>query len=153
MGSRIGGHLRAHFVGYIALVLAMSGTAYAVGANSIGDRELAKNSVGSSEIEPDSVKPRDIEPGSIGAEQLASGYSDGCGYHGEIMQVGFEYAPEGTYLANGSLLPIQTHAALFSLYGTTYGGNGTTNFALPNIKSNDGTTYLVCNTGIYPVRP
>jgi len=54
---------------------------------------------------------------------------------GEIRMVGFNYAPNGWALCNGQLLPISQNQALFALLGTTYGGNGTTNFQLPNLQS------------------
>ena len=44
------------------------------------------------------------------------------------------FAPKGWALCDGQLLPISQNTALFSLLGTTYGGNGTSNFALPNIQ-------------------
>lgn len=53
---------------------------------------------------------------------------------GEIRIVSFNYAPKGWALCNGQLLPINQNQALFSLFGTTYGGNGQTNFALPNLQ-------------------
>lgn len=53
---------------------------------------------------------------------------------GEIRVVGFNYAPQGWAFCNGQLMSIQQNTALFSLLGTTYGGNGTTNFALPNFQ-------------------
>ena len=53
---------------------------------------------------------------------------------GEIRCFGFNFAPYGWALCNGQLLPIQQYAALFSILGTTYGGNGQTNFALPNLQ-------------------
>jgi microcystin-dependent protein len=46
----------------------------------------------------------------------------------------FGFAPKGWALCNGQLLPINQNQALFSLLGTTYGGNGQTNFALPNLQ-------------------
>ncbi len=52
----------------------------------------------------------------------------------EIKIVSFNFAPRGWALANGQLLPINQNQALFSLLGTTYGGNGQTNFALPNLR-------------------
>jgi microcystin-dependent protein len=55
-------------------------------------------------------------------------------YLGEIRMVGFNYPPKGWALCNGQLLSIQQNQALFSLLGTTYGGNGTTNFQLPNLQ-------------------
>ena len=54
---------------------------------------------------------------------------------GQIMMTGFNFAPKYWALCNGQLLPIQQNAALFSLLGTQYGGNGTTNFALPDLRS------------------
>src|SRR4051794_40264745 len=46
----------------------------------------------------------------------------------------FNFAPKGWALANGQLLPINQNQALFSLFGTMYGGNGQTNFALPDLR-------------------
>lgn len=53
---------------------------------------------------------------------------------GEIMWVPYNFAPTGWALCNGQILPIAQNTALFSLLGTTYGGNGQTNFALPNMQ-------------------
>jgi len=53
---------------------------------------------------------------------------------GEIRIFGFNFAPTGWALCNGQLMPISQNTALFSLLGTTYGGNGTTNYALPNLQ-------------------
>jgi hypothetical protein len=54
--------------------------------------------------------------------------------------------------ADGRLLEIQNNTALFSLIGTNYGGNGTTTFALPNLKSAapNNLEYLICINGIFP---
>src|SRR5882724_9325406 len=49
--------------------------------------------------------------------------------------VGFDFAPKGWALCNGVVLPIAQNQALFSILGTTYGGNGTTTFALPNLQA------------------
>jgi microcystin-dependent protein len=54
----------------------------------------------------------------------------------EIRMFAGNYAPAGWALCNGQILPIQQNTALFSLMGTFYGGNGTTNFALPNLQGN-----------------
>jgi microcystin-dependent protein len=54
---------------------------------------------------------------------------------GEVKIVAFNFAPKGWALSNGQILAINQNAALFSLLGTTYGGNGTTTFALPNLQS------------------
>jgi microcystin-dependent protein len=53
---------------------------------------------------------------------------------GEIRMVGFNFAPTGWALCNGQTLPISQYTALFSLLGTTYGGNGTTTFNLPDLQ-------------------
>lgn len=53
---------------------------------------------------------------------------------GEIRAVGFNFAPRNWAMCNGQLLPIAQNTALFSILGTTYGGNGTTTFGLPNLQ-------------------
>ena len=58
----------------------------------------------------------------------------GTPYLGEIRCFSFGFAPKDWALCNGQLLPINQNQALFSILGTTYGGNGTTNFALPNLQ-------------------
>lgn len=50
------------------------------------------------------------------------------------MMVGFNFAPRGWALCDGQLLPISQNAALFSLLGTTYGGDGRTTFGLPDLR-------------------
>jgi microcystin-dependent protein len=56
-------------------------------------------------------------------------------YLGEIRMVGFNFAPVGWALCNGQLMNISQASALFSLLGTSFGGNGTSNFALPNLQA------------------
>ncbi|MGL5001535.1 MAG: phage tail protein [Casimicrobium sp.] len=53
---------------------------------------------------------------------------------GEIRLVGFTYAPQGWLFCDGSLVPISNYEALFSLISTTYGGDGQTTFALPDLR-------------------
>lgn len=53
---------------------------------------------------------------------------------GQIIMVGFNFAPRGWAFCDGRLLPISQNAALFSLLGTTYGGDGRTTFALPDLR-------------------
>ncbi|HET9651805.1 MAG TPA: tail fiber protein [Usitatibacter sp.] len=52
----------------------------------------------------------------------------------EIRIMSFSFAPQGWALCSGQLLPINQNQALFSLLGTTFGGNGQTNFALPDLR-------------------
>lgn len=55
-------------------------------------------------------------------------------YLGEIRLLSFNFAPRGWAFCAGQTLPINQNQALFSLLGTTYGGNGTTTFALPDLR-------------------
>lgn len=73
-------------------------------------------------------------------------------YIGEIRMFGGNFPPQGWELCNGQLLPISQYDVLFSLLGTTYGGDGQTTFALPNLMGRlplhrgrnpqTGTTYI-----------
>lgn len=78
---------------------------------------------------------------------------------GEIRPFANNFAPYGWMQCNGQLLPIQQYTALFSLLGTFYGGNGTTNFQLPNIQGivlvgtgqlPGGSDYVIGETGGVP---
>jgi microcystin-dependent protein len=62
----------------------------------------------------------------------------------ELRIMSFVFAPKGWALCNGQLLPINQNQALFSLLGTTFGGNGQTNFALPDAR---GTTPIGVGAG------
>ncbi|MDR3527380.1 MAG: tail fiber protein [Rhizomicrobium sp.] len=55
-------------------------------------------------------------------------------YVGEIRSFGFNYAPYQWAMCNGQLIAVSQNAALFAILGTTYGGNGTTTFQLPNLQ-------------------
>lgn len=74
---------------------------------------------------------------------------------GQIVEFAGNFAPSGYVFANGQLLSINQNQALFSLLGTQYGGNGTTNFALPDLRGRtvvgagtyNGQTYNVGDTG------
>ena len=77
-------------------------------------------------------------------------------YVGEIRMFGFSFAPAGWAQCNGQILPINQNQALFSLLGTTYGGNGVTTFALPDLQgrapvdagtATTGTTYFIGQEG------
>jgi microcystin-dependent protein len=54
---------------------------------------------------------------------------------GELRLFGFNFAPLGWAFCDGQILPIAQNTALFSILGTQYGGNGTSNFALPNLQA------------------
>jgi microcystin-dependent protein len=52
----------------------------------------------------------------------------------ELRLMSFDFAPKGWAMCNGQLLPINQNQALFSLLGTTFGGDGRVNFALPDLR-------------------
>ncbi len=58
----------------------------------------------------------------------------GTPFMSEIRMMAFNFPPKGWAFCNGQFLPINQNQALFSLLGTTYGGNGQTTFALPNLQ-------------------
>jgi microcystin-dependent protein len=64
---------------------------------------------------------------------------------GEIKIISWNYPPKGWAFCNGSLLPINQNQALFSILGTTYGGDGRVNFGLPNLQ---GRTPMHVGNGI-----
>jgi microcystin-dependent protein len=55
-------------------------------------------------------------------------------YLGEIRIFAFNFAPQGWQVCDGSLLQVTKYSQLFGILGTTYGGNGTANFAVPNLR-------------------
>ncbi|MBS8225780.1 phage tail protein [Vannielia litorea] len=69
--------------------------------------------------------------------------ADSNPFVGEIMATGIGFCPRGWADANGQLLPVSGNDALFSLYGTTFGGDGRTTFGLPDLRGRtpmgDGT--------------
>jgi len=85
------------------------------------------------------------------AAPLPAGYA----VLGEVRRFAFGYAPAGWAPCNGALVAIAENMPLFSLLGTTYGGDGYTNFGLPKIASpdKDGLHACVALDGIYPSRP
>ena len=58
----------------------------------------------------------------------------GTPFLGEIRIISFSYPPKGWTFCNGQFLPINQNQALFALFGTRYGGNGQTTFALPDLR-------------------
>jgi len=78
-------------------------------------------------------------------------------YLGQIMIFNGDFCPIGWVSTQGQILSIQQYQALFSLLGITYGGNGTTNFALPKtqtIRTKTGAplTQCIALSGVYPAR-
>src|SRR5580765_2788632 len=73
---------------------------------------------------------------------------------GQILLSASPSVTVGGVAANGQLLAINQNTALFSLLGTTYGGNGVTTFALPDLRAvaPNNMTYSICDEGIFPSR-
>ncbi len=71
---------------------------------------------------------------------------------GENLILPFTFAPRGLDFCRGQLLPIAQNTALFSLIGTTFGGNGETTFALPDYRDQapEGSQYFIALEGVYP---
>ncbi len=72
-------------------------------------------------------------------------------YLGTIQPFGFNFAPRGWALCDGQLLPISAHTALFSLFGTTYGGDGRTTFMLPDLRGRS-IVKVGAGPGLSPIR-
>ncbi len=72
---------------------------------------------------------------------------------GQIILFAGNFAPAGWRLCDGSTLPIAANPALYSIIGTTYGGDGKTNFALPKFPNMQHAIYLIAVTGQFPIRP
>ena len=71
---------------------------------------------------------------------------------GEIVILPFSFAPSGLDFCNGQLLTIPQNEALYSLIGTTFGGDGETTFALPDYRDQApvGSQYFIAMQGVYP---
>ena len=71
----------------------------------------------------------------------------GTPYLSEVKIISWNYPPKGWAFCNGQFLPINQNQALFSLLGTTYGGNGQTTFALPDLRGTALDQHLVPRGG------
>lgn len=77
---------------------------------------------------------------------------------GEVRLVAGDYAPAGTYVADGRLLPVSNdpiNQALYSIIGNAYGGTRGQTFALPDLRNQApaGVTYVICVVGLFPIFP
>lgn len=76
-------------------------------------------------------------------------------YIGSVLLFAFNYAPVGWMSCDGQTLNISQYLTLFALIGATYGGNGTTNFMLPNLNGAQplpAMKYYIAVEGIFPSR-
>jgi microcystin-dependent protein len=86
-------------------------------------------------------------------------------YIGQITLFAFGFAPVGWFPCDGQILPIVQYQVLFAVIGFTFGGNGSTNFALPDLRHNTPDNpenkpdypskmqYCIAYQGIFPTRP
>jgi Phage Tail Collar Domain/Collagen triple helix repeat (20 copies) len=75
-------------------------------------------------------------------------------YMGQVELTANTFPPPGFMFAAGQTLPISQYQALFALLGTTYGGNGSTTFRVPDLRKQapGGTAYILCYQGVFPSR-
>ena len=73
-------------------------------------------------------------------------------YLGEIVLVAYNYAPAGWSICAGQVMQIRQNTALYSLIGTTYGGDGVSTFQLPTITAPLGMKYIIAIQGNFPLR-
>lgn len=74
---------------------------------------------------------------------------------GQVIMFAGNFAPRGWAFCEGQMLPISQNQALFSILGTTYGGDGRTTFALPDLRKEEprnGPRYIIAIQGLFPSR-
>ena len=74
-------------------------------------------------------------------------------YVGEIRMFAGNFAPAGWMFCEGQLLPISEYETLFNLIGTTYGGDGQSTFALPDLRGRSRSTRATASSSPRPVAP
>jgi Phage Tail Collar Domain len=161
-----------------------------IGSNAVGSRHLrsdavvgrhvADGSLTSADVRNNVLRARDLRAGVAATDVLgtarfgrgargaavgrtparASQVSGICNTLGQVVLFGGDFAPVGTAAARGQFLSTSQYTALFSIYGTRFGGDGRTNFALPDLtgaepkgQGDQSVGYLVCLVGDYPERP
>jgi microcystin-dependent protein len=74
------------------------------------------------------------------------------GYLGQVILFAGSFAPKDWAFCDGQLMGISQNPALFSILGTTYGGDGVRTFKLPDTKARDadGMRHIICIYGVYP---
>jgi len=76
-------------------------------------------------------------------------------YLGDVILFALNYEPEGFMLCDGRILQITQNQALFALLGIQFGGNGSSTFALPDLRNAspiNGVSYYMVTQGVYPMR-
>jgi microcystin-dependent protein len=86
------------------------------------------------------MKPRKLLLGALGLTSASFAATPAMAqdqFLGQIMETPYNFCPRGWLATNGQILAISSNTALFSLLGTTYGGNGQTTFALPDLRGRE----------------
>lgn len=71
---------------------------------------------------------------------------------GQVIMFAGNFPPKNWALCDGRLLQIKEFTPLFSIIGTTHGGDGQTTFGLPNLPANGGMNYIIATEGVFPSR-
>lgn len=154
-------------LGLVAVVLA-GGGAYAIASSSSGTITVCVSHKGGTLYKSKTCARHDTKlswnksdptadafVGRFGASTGNAAAANGATCTlGQVLLSASPTVTAGGVPADGQLLSISQYTALFSLLGTTYGGNGTSTFALPDLRAlapND-MTYSICDTGVYPAR-
>ena len=161
-------------VSIAALVLA--GTGSATAAALIDGSKLRNNSVSGLKIKDRSLTMRDLSPktraalragaasngvagpqgpkGDPGPQGPKGDPGDGACTLGDVwLTAATNFLPAGTIVANGTVLNITSNQALYALLGAAYGGDGTTTFAVPDLRTAvpaPGMRYVICVEGVFP---
>jgi hypothetical protein len=93
---------------------------------------------------------------ALGAGPVAAGEDDPVDYVGSLDLVGTRFCPSGSVEAAGQILSISGYDAVFAIIGATYGGDGQTTFALPDLRSKspiEGSRYCIWLQGLFPQPP
>ena len=99
-------------------------------------------------------KPAARASKTTGSRSQKPSAADLAFYLGQVAPFAFGFAPIGWMPCQGQLLRITQYQDLFSLLGTTYGGNGVSTFALPKLApiASGGPSYYIATVGVYPSR-
>lgn len=168
-GSLSGNRLRSHTLTGKQIDLSQLGTvpnadkaAAAVTASTASTATTATNAATATNANELGGRPASAYAlssllGTPGPAATEAASEDTACFLSEVRLMAGNQVPSNWHLADGTLLSITSNTALFSLLGTTYGGNGTTNFALPNLEAaaprgggSVGVNYYICIFGTFP---
>ena len=122
--------------------------------NCVDTNEILNNTIGPDDLDPQIRSFLQGFPGS--ADTPAGNLSGSCPtgkFVGEVWLFAGNFEPEGTAFAHGQILLINTNFPLFAILGTMYGGDGETDFGLPDLQGLEpaGMNYVICLVGEFPL--